>query len=236
MTLAEATSKFIHRAGQENPTAESSPEISSETQALVESLELLTTYFSRTDRLEDITPERLRDFLARWYVEKAESSPAPQPKVFLDSLAQFFRWALEYTETRMANECLTVLGGLEQSIPCAIEVAARLSKELAERGGPVSFPEFLTSFEEGGQSQYDLDAPGDVCAIEGYFKVTRVEGGSVEAEEMISEERIWPIIFPPDTAGLIRIGMVINLELVRTPEGWRVAASGFAYPPGARRV
>jgi hypothetical protein len=230
MTLAEAVSKFIQRAGQVEPSADGSLESSSQAQTLVQSLELLTAYFSRTDTLADITPERLRDFLARWYVEKAGPS-VPGPKVLLDSLAHFFRWADQYTETRIADECLPVVGELEHSIPRALQVAERLSNELAGRGGAFSFPEFLTSFAEGGQSQYDLDAPGEVGAVEGYFRITRVEGTSVEAEEIISEDRIWPIIFPGGVASLIPVGMIINLELVRTLEGWQIAAVGFAYPP-----
>jgi hypothetical protein len=60
-----------------------------------------------------------------------------------------------------------------------------------------------------------------------------VEGASVEAEELISEERVWPIIFPSEAAALLEDGYIINLELVRKPEGWQIAGCGFAYPPGA---
>jgi hypothetical protein len=231
MTLAEATSKFIQRAARMEPSADSSPQSPSQAQTLIESLELLTAYFSGAGTPGDISPERLRDFLARWYVEKA-GPRAPRPEALLDSLAHFFRWADEQTETRIAAECLPILGELRQSLPPALQVAEMLSNELAERGGAFGFPEFLTSFDEGGRSGYDLDEPGEVGAIEGYFIITRVEGMTVEAEETISEERIWPIIFPASAASLIRVGMIVNLELVRTLEGWQIAASGFAYPPG----
>ncbi|HVG18170.1 MAG TPA: hypothetical protein VNI02_03890 [Blastocatellia bacterium] len=232
MTLAEATSKFIEQVSQIEAPAESPRESPAHTRTLRQSLELLTAYFSGTDTLEDVTAERLRDFLARWYVEKAWASPGPGPKALVDSLADFFRWADERTETRIAGECLPVLEELGQSIPRALRLAEGLSNELAGRGGAFGFPEFLTSFDEGGRSSYDLDAPGEVGAIEGYFRVTRVEGASVEAEEIISEERVWPIIFPAGVARLIEAGMIVNLELIRTGEGWRIAASGFAYPPG----
>lgn len=236
MTLAEATSKFVQRYRQNDSSVESSAEASSKVQILVQSLELLTTYFSRTDALEDVTADRLRDFLARFYIEKALSSCAPEPKALLGSLARFFRWADQYAGTKKADQYLPLIRELEQTIPCALELTQRLSKEMAGRGGAFSFPEFLASFEEGGQSQYDLDAPGEVSAIEGYFRITRVEGSSVEAEETISEDRIWPIIFPASVVSFICVGMVINLELVRAAEGWQIAASGFAYPPGAKGV
>ncbi|HEX8090818.1 MAG TPA: hypothetical protein VF762_18305 [Blastocatellia bacterium] len=232
MTLAEATSKFIERAAQVEAFAESSPESHLQAHTLSQSLELLTTYFSGARPLEDVTPERLRDFLARWYVERTWASPAPEPKALVDSLADFFRWADEYSEARIAGQCLPILVELEQSIPRALRLAEGLSKELRERGGAFSFPEFLTSFDEGGQSLYDLDAPGEAGAIEGYFRITRVEATLAEAEDIISEERIWPIIFPAGVACLIGIGMIVNLELLRTAGGWRIAACGFAYPPG----
>jgi hypothetical protein len=90
----------------------------------------------------------------------------------------------------------------------------------------------LTSFEEGGSSQYDIDVPGNVGAIDGYFRIIRVEGSSVEAEELISDERVWPIVFPSEVAALLDDGYIINLELVRKPEHWQIAGCGFAYPPG----
>ncbi|HST22533.1 MAG TPA: hypothetical protein VLR90_15525, partial [Blastocatellia bacterium] len=86
--------------------------------------------------------------------------------------------------------------------------------------------------EEGGHSSYDLDEIGEVGAIEGYFRITRIEGAMAEAEEVITEERVWPIIFPRDLASRLTNGYIINLELVRSKEGWQIAACGFAYPPG----
>jgi hypothetical protein len=232
MTLAEATSKFIQYSSHVEPSIENLPESSSQAQTLVESLELVTAFFSGTDTLEDVTCERLRDFLARWYVERAGSSSAPEPQALIGWLARFFKWAGEFDETIKAQDLLPVLSELEQTIPRAIDITKRLSRELAERGGPVSFPEFLTSFDEGGHSQYDFDLPGEVGAIEGYFRITRVSGTFVEAEETISEERVWPIIFPAAVASAIRVGFIINLEIVRAAEGWLLASGGFAYPPG----
>jgi hypothetical protein len=236
MTLAKAISKFIQYASHVESFAESLPESSSDAQPFVESLELVTTFFSSTDTLEDITCERLRDFLARWYVERASlSAPEPQvsePQVLIGSLARFFKWAVESGEAIMAQDLMPVLSELEQTVPRAIDITKRLSSELAKRGGAISFPEFLTSFEEGGQSQYDFDLPGEASAMEGYFRITHVEGTSVEAEEAISEERVWPIIFPASVANIIQVGFIINLELVRAAEGWLLASSGFAYPPG----
>ena len=54
----------------------------------------------------------------------------------------------------------------------------------------------------------------------------------VEAEEIITEERVWPIIFPSDPASPLTNDYIINLELVRSKDGWQIAACGFAYPPG----
>jgi hypothetical protein len=101
-----------------------------------------------------------------------------------------------------------------------------------QSGGAFSFPEFLTSFEEGGSSQYDIDVPGNVGAIDGYFRIIRVDGVLAEAEELISEERVWPIVFPFEVAALLDDGYIINMELVRKMEGWQIVGCGFTYPPG----
>ncbi|HEX8184425.1 MAG TPA: hypothetical protein VF747_06730 [Blastocatellia bacterium] len=233
MTLAEAISSFIRLTTQKESPSEGPPESSPQARSLAQSLELLTEYFSGTDTIDSITAERLREFLARWYVEKAGSSPTPGPHILLDSLSQFFRWAGEHDKATAANDRLDVIRELDRSIPLALEITEKLSKQIAERGGAFTFPEFLTSFEGGGQSQFDLGAPGKLGAIEGYFRILRVEGTAIEAVDTISEERVWPIIFPSAVASLIGAGFIINLELVLSSEGWQVAGCGFTYPPGA---
>ena len=121
---------------------------------------------------------------------------------------------------------------MQQTLPRALEITEALSKWLAERGGAFSFPEYLTSFEEGGHSQYDIDAQNKVGALDGYFKITAADDSMVEAEELISGDRVSPIIFPPDIAALLGKGYIINLEVVRSTEGWVITGCGFAYPPG----
>lgn len=264
MTLAETSASFLAFIRQNEST---SPQPRSP--AHEKTLLLLTEYFSSNIALSEITPARLRDFLARWYVEKActskqpdaqsahtslasaptttigcsqeldtaatESNVVPKPSELLDSLAQFFKWvdqqagidAIDLTE-RSSPVPLE----FRYCLPRALEITNVLSRWLRERGGAFSFPEFLTSFEEGGRSQYDIDTPGNVGAIEGYFRILRVEGSSVEAEELISEEQVWPIVFPPEVAALLDDQYIINLELVRSPAGWQIAGCGFAYPPG----
>ena len=69
-------------------------------------------------------------------------------------------------------------------------------------------------------------------AIEGYFRIIRVDGSLVEAEEMISGGNVWPIVFPAKDAAQLDDRYILNLELVRVKEGWRIARCGFAYPPG----
>jgi len=91
-------------------------------------------------------------------------------------------------------------------------------------------PEFLKSFEEGGNSQGDIDVPGNVGAVKGYFRLLQVEGSSGEAEEMISEERAWPVGFLPEIAARLDDQYIINLELVGVSVG-QIAVCGFAYPP-----
>ncbi|MEK6322339.1 MAG: hypothetical protein AABN33_11705 [Acidobacteriota bacterium] len=256
MTLAETSASFLDYIRQ-NESGSSQRSLIHERALL-----LLTRYFSPDIALSEITPARLRDFIARWYVEKActsrqshaesaqtsaatattssseelsqatESNVLPKPSELLDSLAQFFKWVDQKTGIDLAERSSPVLLELSHSLPRALEITNVLSSWLRERGGAFSFPEFLTSFEEGGHSQYDIDTPGNVGALEGYFRIIRVEGSSVEAEEMISEERVWPIVFPPEVAARVEDQYIVNLELVRSPTGWQIAGCGFAYPPG----
>lgn len=218
MTLREAIARFLEHSGE---SVKDAPQ----------SFALLTACFSPDTALDEITPVNLRDFLARWYIEQAspssEADHAIESQLLCDALAEFFRW----TESG-AEEYLRILAELRQSLPRALEISASLSQMLAERGGAFGFPEFLTSFEEGGHSSYDLDEAGEVGAIEGYFRITRIEGAMAEAEEVITEEHVWPIIFPRDLASRLTNDYIINLELVRSKEGWQIAACGFAYPPG----
>ncbi|MEK6288590.1 MAG: hypothetical protein AABO57_22970 [Acidobacteriota bacterium] len=261
MTLAETSASFLAFIRQKE-SGFSQPRSTVHEKALL----LLTGYFSPNIPLSEITPARLRDFVARWYVERASTSKHPdaesargnlhsaatraidgsrdpntqanepnvvlQPSELLDSLARFFKWVGRQTGIDLAERSSAVLLELSHSLPRALEITEMLSSWLRERGGAFNFPEFLTSFEEGGHSQYDIDTPGNIGALEGYFRIVRVEGSSVEAEEMLSEERVWPIVFPPEVAAVLDEQYIINLELVRTAVGWQIAGCGFAYPPG----
>jgi hypothetical protein len=225
MMLREAIAGFLERSGQKERSVTES----------LQSFALLTACFSPDLTLDEITPAGLRDFLARWYIEEASSTSIPtpaggaiEPEPLCDSLTEFFKWA----GFRDADEHLRIIAEMRRSLPRALEISASLSQRLSERGGAFAFPEFLTSFEEGGHSSYDLDVAGEAGAIEGYFRITRVDGAMIEAEETITEERIWPIIFPHDLALRLMNDYIINLELVRSKDGWQIGACGFTYPPG----
>jgi hypothetical protein len=177
----------------------------------------------------------LRDFLARWYVERASAPSsgrqAPSPQALLDSIAEFLNWADEQCRIRVASECAAALSELRADLPRALEINCALSSHLGERGGAFGFPEFLTSFDEGGHSQYGIGEPGEVRAVEGYFLIERVEQNRVEALEIVSDRRIGPIIFPEEVARLIGAGFIINLEVIRAGDFWQITGCGFAFPP-----
>lgn len=257
MTLAEAITRFLDHAQLKHLTVDSRLKAAIHNQALG----LFAEYFSNNAKLSEVTPSSMRDFLSRWYVEQAagewhtdstsiamdgtsttgqiredSNSPvsdlAPEPLDLLGSIEEFVGWADRQTGACKAAEFSQVINELRRSLPRALALTSALTSAMRTRGGAFTFPEFLTSFEEGGSSQYDIDVPGNVGAIDGYFRIVRVEGFLVEAEELISEERLWPIIFPAEVEGLLEEGYIVNLELVRNPEGWRIAGCGFAYPPG----
>jgi hypothetical protein len=217
-------------------------------------LESLYTYFSNPARNE-FTPVKLRQFLSVWYLEEAVKHSAsinhpdnfPAAQTMLSCLRDFFRW-LEQAKTDkphtedlcatgsdeiIAQESLAVVESLQESLPRAIAITRTLSESLASRGGTFAFPEFLTSFEEGGQSTYDIgQASGEASAIEGYFQILGVDGTKVEALELISDRVVSPILFPEETAALLDAGYLINLELLALEGSWQIINCGFAYPPG----
>jgi hypothetical protein len=232
MTLSEAISLFF----DQELTAEGQ-----EPDHHRDALSLLEVYFSRAGAvdLEKIACHDLRDFLSRWYVEtvatdKLESHPPrlPCPQTMLDSLAKFLSWADLRAGTRLANECLPLIEELHDGLPRAIEISRTLRSALTDRGGAFIFSEFLTSFEEGGGSRYDIDSPGGEGSRESYFRVVKVEDHGVETEDLITEARVAPVIFPREVVGLIEPGYIINLEIVRVGPAWQIASCGFAYPPG----
>ncbi|MFY9556081.1 MAG: hypothetical protein WAV20_03400 [Blastocatellia bacterium] len=257
MILAQATASFLEFSTQNE--SGSQPQLQSLIHEA--SLRLVTEYFPRDADLSDITPSSLRDFLTRCYLEKACSASLSDcdsvehdavlkrtpsmdgsratndqarlvsPSELMSTLSDFFVWADDKAGVALSAECATILRELQKTLPRALEISDALARSLRRRGGGFTFPEFLTSFEEGGHSEYDIGPSGSVGALEGYFRVIRVEGSSVEAEELVSERRVWPIIFPIDAAGVDE-EYILNLEIVRTSEGWKIAGCGFAYPPG----
>lgn len=255
MKLAEATAGFLESIRQNPATV--TPQLQPHTHQ--QTTELLLSYYSTDSLLNAVNAASLGDFLARWYLEKSctsnlntpesiervstthprnpgsdlpNSDCLPAPQQLLASMTGFLKWVEETTGEKLTERCSQTLTELGETLPQAIEITRLLSSWIQERRGAFTFPEFLTSFEEGGSSQYDIDTPGNIGALEGYFRIIRVEGSLVEAEDLISEERVWPITFPPEVAVLLNRPYVINLELLRTQEGWHIASCGFAYPPG----
>jgi hypothetical protein len=255
MTLAEATAGFLNYIRQTPSTV--TPQLQSLPYTVA--TQLLISYYSADSPLSDVTAASLHDFLARWYLERAcssklnvsessdhnlttdsrpvslklgETDQLPAPQELLASMADFFKWTDKNTGDELTSRCSQTVTELSETLSQAIEITRLLSSWIQERRGAFAFPEFLTSFEEGGRSQYDIDTPGNIGALEGYFRIIRVEGSLVEAEDLISEERVLPITFPSEVAALLDRPYVINLELLRTKEGWQIASCGFAYPPG----
>ena len=241
MTSAEAISAFLEQAGERVPARDE----------LAASLDLMEGFLSgkKISLVAEITPQILRDFIARWYVEEAtftsksedrlysaseitEAVPArlPDPLSLITALDAFFDWIDR--QAGASEELRGIITELGSTMPRAVEIGRALSLHVVERGGAFAFPEFLGSFEEGGRSQYDIDVPGDVGALESYFRITRIDGTRLEAEDVITEERIWPVLFPEEIARLVAPGYIINLEIVRSAQAWLIADCGFTYPPG----
>jgi hypothetical protein len=236
MTLDAAIAQWLATTARDDSVSPAD----AESRAL--SLALLARYFGKSARLTELTPARLRDFLSRWLIENTGSAPRradphsptlefPAPLALSDTLTAFIGWLSNQADVAAA-ECLAVVAELRERLPRAIAISARMGEWLAGRGGAFGFPEFLTSFEAGGRSLYDFDTAGEVGSAEGYFRITQIAGGHVEAEEMLTELMVAPILFPEPVAALLEPGYILNLELVRVNEVWQIVDGGFAYPPG----
>ena len=231
MTIVEAIGEYIREA---RPVV---PDDTASTHA--GSIELLGDYLnSRTSGTPASSlPTMLRDFLSRSYIEATATKQVPLPQDILESMTVFLRWFDGRETTALGAACSALLHELSVTLPRSLEITGALSKHLAERGGAFSFPEFLTTFAEGGQSSYDIEVAGEgegPGAVEGYFRILKVEGSSIEVQELISEERYFPVICPAAVARLLDPGYIVNLEILRVQEGWQIAACGFAYPPGTQ--
>jgi len=246
MTLGEITARFLadHRQGI------SAVESQSDLETHERVMRLLTSYLSDSASPDVLSATTLRDFLARWYVEKAcdakfgsgtgdhidalrhVDARLPEPQAVVDSLSKLFEWIRQKEGIDFVQQTSSMLAELRESIPRALEIAASLWRWLRNRHGAFTFPEFLTTFEEGGHSQYDIDTPGEVGATEGFFRIVKICDAQVEAEDLVSEARVWPILFPAEVVELLLEDFIINLELARSGEGWQITGCGFVYPPG----
>lgn len=232
MTLAEATSRFFE-----------TPEIDQTALPVLKTqraLRLLSEYFLKSSPINNLTSSGIREFLTRWYVVEAVSatddisSPDPQfpaPDELIDALVKFFSWLDVNHATDYSTKFSEIFEKVRVSLPNAIQLTRDLTMTLRRREGAFSFPEFLTSFEEGGRSQYDIDVPGESTAMDGYFRVVKADGSSVEAVELLTDQAVAPIDFPADFAEKLQVGYVINLEIVREQNRWKIVGCGFAYPP-----
>src|SRR5437870_3169984 len=114
MSLAEAIERFLASDGEHRPFHQAS-------------LILLKQYFNYDTNLEDISRSRLRDFLARSYLQNVCSSTLdssrsiPDALDLLDSLTEFCNWADEHG-TSLVAEFSPVAIELRHSLPRAIEI------------------------------------------------------------------------------------------------------------------
>src|SRR6185295_17851871 len=142
MTLGEASAGFLEhlKSTKRDERCEAA--------TIAQALELLNTFLPEAT-LEDLTHDRLRDFIARWYVE--QTSHQPSPRDLLNSLDAFLNWVDVNAGSAIQGDCSAMIAELNDSLPRALEITATLSSQLGS-GGAFGFPEFLTSFEEGGRS------------------------------------------------------------------------------------
>ena len=233
MTLAEAIDEFRRERQSGRADADSSQTDSADS---ADSIDLFGHYLltRQAGACASSLPDLLRDFFSRWYVEHKSSKQQIAPRTILSAIAGLLRWRDARDHSSLEADCSPLLYELSATLPRALDITAALSKHVAERGGAFSFPEFLTTFADGGQSSYDIAVAGDgegPGAVEGYFRIVKVEGLALEVQELISEERYWPVLCPDEVARLVEPRYIVNIEIIRVDQGWQIVACGFAYPP-----
>ncbi|HMG35334.1 MAG TPA: hypothetical protein VKM94_15450 [Blastocatellia bacterium] len=228
MKVVDAVSKYLTESAVDASEQE------------VEILNLLDRIQGYAD-VGDLTPQFILNPFCREYVD-LEFAELPQRRsnthgralAVKDSLTVFFRWAqcevgledLEGLEKALDEVCAT--------IPRAVEIAALLNEVSSARRGGFGFPEFLTSFEDGGRSSYDLDAPGKSGTRGGYFRVKSATGLETVLEHSASGELVAPVELPFEIATLISEGFILDLELLFKDGRWVVYDNGIVYPPSVQ--
>lgn len=205
-----------------------------------ESIILLKSYLATIPRNGAcrLTAESLYQFLGNFYLTRyvsgGEGEQLPAPSEIVTALGQLLDWMAGRQD--MIGELLadahSALSELAVTLPQAVYTSRQLAECLSKRQGPFAFSEFLTTFEDGGQSQYEPDVAGRPRTKEGYFRITRADGKIVEARESLSEEAVWPILLPEGAEGILSPGYIVNLDIVRNGEYWEITGCGLAYPPG----
>ena len=172
-------------------------------------------------------------YVRSWTPTRNEDSPPVAPSQFLDDLARLIVWLSANREFPEHDECSETISDLRRTLPRAILLRQRLMGVIEDRHGPFTFPEFLTSFENGGRSEYDVDTPGELGVLEGYFQVVSVNPDII-VEELITERTIAPILLPGEAAALVEAGQILTLELIHSDRGWVIRECGNVFPPGTR--
>jgi hypothetical protein len=236
MTVADAITVFI-RESRTNSSDNSQ-------------LWTIEKYLPITTDLSDISPALLKNTIGRWAVERPEtgnrpglqsgqhaSSHAPATTSSIDLALRFFSWCEGDESSGITEAHLSELRDLQTTITVAQTISSALALWLRGKRGAFGFSEFLTSFEDGGHSEYDLqtitrDPSEKESAIESYFKVLRVDGTVAEVEDVISGMPVGPVEFPEAISDQIAAGYTLNLELIRDNDRWQIVDAGLVYPPG----
>jgi len=213
-------------------------------------ISLLIEYFGSETRLADLNADSLNDFLCRWCIERSRHSETDAAGRRVDSsraliqaipktVLELLDFASRQVDPATASASREAVEYARINLPRSLEVSRLLAEAVSRDESGTEFRDFLTTFEAGGQSEYDVDDPSDSvvddqpAALEGFFRVKKIEGTLVEMEEVIGEELVGLVFFPADVAALLQPEDVLELELIADGENWSIIACGFAYPSAA---
>ena len=221
MTIAEAVKQFRERSSASGGSS------SWHCEPAFEAL-LAFAKDTRLKELEQLSPSRIREFLGRWLIDVELGTSSPDRLDFsltTDCLYEFFKTF----KSPDIKERLEAVRQMKEEVPKALEIAEALAREMANRPGPFPFSEFLTTFDEGGQTVYHGNS--EPKSLDSFFEIVDVKSMLLEARDL-GTDVLLTIVAPPGVTRVARAGFVLNLEVVRYSNRWEIVDYGAAYPPG----
>ena len=158
---------------------------------------------------DKIGPSEIGEFLDYFMIRKVMGSKELM-KTVGRVMRKFVKWMGEkgYMQAGKFEDTAELVDELKDELP-KVEELSGLIYEYIQRHPVEDFSEIRDS----------------------YFRVTKIEPGKLWLEDDMGDaDDIGPVIVSNRISSLCKVGWIINLELGKTREGWKMLESGNVYP------